>query len=77
MDLYVCALYTKRMLLPELEVRYAAFYTLAHSEEEAVGLGIAKAKDEYPDQQGWFGHSAAALKVDASTIQKAYESSQQ
>lgn len=40
-----------------------AAYTMANSDVEAVGLGVAKAQEIYPQSDGWSSQSASAVEI--------------
>lgn len=61
---FALAIYAKRSTKKESQIQIKAAYTTrAVSEAEAVGIGIALAKKEWPQKDGWEGHDCQICEV--------------
>ena len=61
---FALAIYAKRSTKKELQIQIKAAYTpRAVSEAEATGIGIALAKEEWPQSDGWEDHNCQICEV--------------
>lgn len=54
---------TRRVSAETIENTHEGFYALAHSRDEAVGIGYKLIHDLLPQQNGWSSHSVGAKIV--------------
>jgi len=72
LKLYALALTAKRYedQISRRQVRPAV--CLAQDEDQAVGRGIATARELWPVEESWFNHAAGATEVPAWMVETVY-----
>lgn len=68
MKLYAGAIQAQKLYLRRSVVRACPVYLFADNEDEATGRALGAARKEFPEEDGWFNHSASVMEIKEKTV---------